>query len=40
MNSASGENSQEPSSSTISPETSFNGNSNEDIFNANETCWQ
>ena len=33
MNSASGKNSKEPSSSTISTEASFNGDSNEETLN-------
>ena len=40
MNSASGENWKEPSSTTISPEASFNGDSNEETLNVNKTCWQ
>ena len=40
MNSASGENWKEPSSATISPEASFNGDSNEETLNVNKTCWQ
>ena len=38
MNSASGENWKEPSSSTISTEESFNGDSNEEFLNVNKTC--
>ena len=40
MNSASGENWKEHSSTTISPEASFNGDSNEETLNVNKTCWQ
>ena len=40
MNSASGENWQEPSSSARSTEGSFNGDSNEEILNVNKICWQ
>ena len=40
VNSASGENWKEPSSSTISTETSFNSDSNEETPNINKTCWQ
>ena len=39
-NSASGETWKEPSSPTISTETSFNGDSNEETLNVNKTCWQ
>ena len=39
-NSASGENWKELSSSAISPEGSFNDNSNEETLNVNKTCWQ
>ena len=39
MNSASGENLKEPSSSTTSTEASLNGDSNEETLNVNETCW-
>ena len=39
MNSASGKNSKEPSSSTISTEASFNGDSNEETLNVNKTCY-
>ena len=35
VNSASGENWKEPSSSTISTETSFNGDSDEETLNVN-----
>ena len=38
VNSASGENWKETSSSTISTEASFNGD--EETFNVNKTCWQ
>ena len=40
MNSDSGENWKEPSSTTISPEASFNGDSNEETLNVNKTCCQ
>ena len=40
MNSASGENWKEASSSTISTEASFNGDSNKENLNVNKTCWQ
>ena len=40
MNSASGGNWKEPSSSTVSTEASFNGDSNEETLNVNKTCWQ
>ena len=40
VNSASGENWKESSSSAISPEELFNGDSNEDTLNVNKTCWQ
>ena len=40
MNSASGESWKEPSSSVILTEASFNGDSNEETHNVNETCWQ
>ena len=36
LNSGSGENWKEPSSSTISPEASFNGDSSEDTLNVNK----
>ena len=39
LNSASGENWKEPSSSTISAEASFKGDSNEETLNVNRTCW-
>ena len=39
-NSALGENWKELSSSAISPEASFNDNSNEETLNINKTCWQ
>ena len=39
MNSASGENSKKFSSSTLSPEASFNGDSKEETLNINKTCW-
>ena len=38
VNSASGENWKEPSSSTISTEASFNDDSNEETLNVNRTC--
>ena len=37
-NSASGENSIEPSSSAISTETSFNDDSNKETLNVNKVC--
>ena len=40
MDSASGENWKEPSSSTISTEASCNGDSNEEALNVNKTCLQ
>ena len=40
MNSASGENWKEPSPSTISTESSFNGDSNEETLNVNKTYCQ
>ena len=40
MSSTSGENWQELSSSARSTETSFNGDSNEEILNMNKICWQ
>ena len=40
MNSSSGENRKQTSSSTISTEASFNGDSNAETLNINETCWQ
>ena len=40
VNSSSGENRKETSSSTISTEASFNGDINAEILNINETCWQ
>ena len=40
VNSASGENWEKTSSSTIPPEASFNGDSNEKILNVNKTCSQ
>ena len=39
MNSASGENWKEPSSSTRSKEASFNGDSNEETLNINKICY-
>ena len=36
----SGENWKEPSSSTLSPEALFHGDSNEETLNLNKTCWQ
>ena len=39
IDSASGENGKEPSSS-ISTETSFNGHSNKESLNVNKICWQ
>ena len=38
VNSVSGENWKQPSSSTISTEKSFKSDSNEDTHNANKTC--
>ena len=38
--SASGENYKKPSSSSISPEPSFNGNGNKKTLNVNKTCWK
>ena len=38
-NSASGENWKEPSSPTLSPKASINGDSNKDSLNVNKTCW-
>ena len=38
MNSASWENWLEPSTSTISTEASFNGDSNEETLSVNKTC--
>ena len=38
VNSASGENSIEPSSSAISTETSFNDDSNKETLNVNKVC--
>ena len=38
--STSGENWKEPWSSTISPEASLNGNSNEEALHVNKTSWQ
>ena len=40
MNSVSGENWKEPSSSTISREASFDGDSNEETLNVNKTFWK
>ena len=40
VNSASGENSKEPSSSTASKEASFNENSKEETLNVNKTFWK
>ena len=40
VNSALGETSKEPSSSTISIEASFNDNSNEETLNVNKVCQQ
>ena len=40
VNSSSGENRKETSSSTISTEASFNGDINAETLNINETCWQ
>ena len=40
VNSVSGENWKEPSSSTISTEVWFNGYSIEETLNANKACWQ
>ena len=40
VNSALGETSKEPSSSTISIEASFNDNSNEEALNVNKVCEQ
>ena len=40
VNSASGENWKETSSSVISTRASFNGDSNEETLNVNKTCWQ
>ena len=40
MNSASGENWKEPSPSTISTESSFNGDSNEETLNVNKPYCQ
>ena len=40
MNSVLGENSKDPSSSTISTEVSFNDNSNEETLNINKVCQQ
>ena len=40
MNSASGENWKEPSSSTILTDSSFNGDSNEETPDLNNTCSQ
>ena len=39
VNSASGENWKEASSSAISTEASFNGDSNEETLNVDKTCW-
>ena len=40
VKSASGENWKGPSSSTISSEVSFNGDSNEETYNVNKIRWQ
>ena len=40
LNSASEENWEEPSSSTVSTETTFNSDANEETPNVNKTCWQ
>ena len=40
MNSVSGENWKEPSSSTILTEVSLNSDSNKEALNVNETGWQ
>ena len=40
VNSASGRNSKEPSSSTLSREASFNGDNNEETLNINKVCQQ
>ena len=40
IDSASGENWKEPSSSAISTEASFNGYSNKESLNVNKVCWQ
>ena len=40
MNSASGENWKEPSSSTISTEGAFNSGSNKETVNVNKTFWE
>ena len=39
VNSSSGENWKEPSSSAISTEASFNSDSHEETLNVNKTCW-
>ena len=40
VNSASGENWKEPSSSIVSAEALVNGKSEEETPNVNKTCWQ
>ena len=40
VNAASGENWKEPSSSKISAEASFNGDSKNETINVNKNCWQ
>ena len=40
VNSVSGENWKEPSSSTISSDGSFNDNSNKETLIVNKICWQ
>ena len=40
VNSVSGENWKEPSSSTISTEASSISDSNEETLNSNKACWQ
>ena len=40
INSRSGENWKEPSSSTILTDSLFNGDSNKKTLNVNKTCWQ
>ena len=40
VNSTSGQSWEEPSSSTISAEASFNGDSKEGALNGSKTCWQ
>ena len=39
VNSTSGQSREEPSSSTISTEASFNGDSKEGALNGSKTCW-